>query len=131
MFRIKNYSCRFSPDTHRMVYSVIIPSHTYRKEAILSVPFYNKHTHDDTNAIIAFTCPDIAKTHATKIGSIVREECLQDLVDFSAILKLPVVLMLNGECCIEEKHENYEIVYIDPKTSALFLNAFRKKICHD
>lgn len=150
-FAIRNYSCRYMPDKAKSVYAIVRPAKYLRQEAILSVPFYNKHSSDTTNALIAFECPSIASN--SFIGSSdekieVSKRSLSDLVEFAAILKMPVVVIISASCEInlvpalqyrdvspeilerfvpyspettssQTSEASYEILYYDPRTDIL------------
>lgn len=118
--KVLDYSCRFLPDKKRVVYAISRPhnNHMHMSE-YLSMPFYNRSTLDSSNALVAFESPHVAQTLACTYGTkeVVIQHNVNEFIDYSAMVKLPVIIIINMYCNIDEKNKpdniHYEIYYHD------------------
>lgn len=134
--RITNYSCRYVP-VQQSAYIIIqrpcVQDHLDHKLNFYTVPFYNKQTHDTSNALLAFQCESIAKAALQAIERVqehqqhqehevfVVEHPIVDVINYGAMLRIPTVVILSMYCRINDDNSesdgtcnvHYEILYND------------------
>lgn len=124
MGRIVNYNCRYVHDSRKPVYTVMRLQEHLHKSEFFTTAFHNHHTRDSSNALVAFACPEQAKHVAKNSGDdtvAVQELSIRELVDFSFMVKLPVVVVLSMYCSLDEPQADtfYEIYYQDTRNKPI------------
>lgn len=102
------------------------------KNTYYTVPFYNKHTFDASNALLAFQCESMAKFALDDISTnnktsdqelLLAEYPIQDIMNYGAMLRIPSVIIVSMYCYYndvdsrDECNEHYEIFYSDSRST--------------
>lgn len=122
--KIINYNCRYVGDLKRPAHSILRPKPQVHQSEFFTAAFYNHQTRDSSNALVAFDCPDVARVIADSTGddeSCVMQFSIQELVDYSSMMKLPMVVIMNMHCDLDEQAEIFEIYYQDPRNTKVLL----------
>jgi len=131
--KVTDYSCRFMPDQTRPIYAIAKPHPLIHMTRFASIPFYNKHTHDNSNALVAFECRDVAKAVAADVGegAQVLPCAYNDFVHISSMVKLPVIIITNMYCEIDSDNQTYsthfEVVYQDARYVRMIIGKDNKR----
>lgn len=119
--KVTDYSCRFIPDQTRSIYAIAKPHQLIHMTRFASIPFHNRHTQDNSNALVAFECQDLAKAVAADVGegAQVLQCAFNDFVHISSMVKLPVIIITNMYCAIDSDKQtsstHFEVVYQDAR----------------
>lgn len=124
---IVNYNCRYLPDTKQQMFVLmkrkkVSPDPIESKRSYYTIPFYNKHSHDTSNSLVAVQCEVVAKYMLQDIGCdagyevYITQHSVKDIMDYAAMLKLPMVVILSMYCsldCDSPGGTFFEIFYND------------------
>jgi len=122
MLGIKRYSCHYL-DPAKKVYAITpanVNVHHNIQRAYLSIPLVEREQKRVTQAIVAFVHPHLCEetNMLVKTTSEVESErielCVSQLREYAQLMKLPMVVVLNMYCDLNEKEEHFEIFYVGP-----------------
>jgi hypothetical protein len=125
---IKQYSFRFLADSRPVFYinkmAKCQPRNFY-SSLLYTEPFYSKERDEVRNVIVGYTSKGIG---ASKLAEVLREDTsirgadndylvtmekmpLEHFKHLSSVLKIPLVVIVNSFCDMEDQTEHYELYY--------------------
>lgn len=119
MNNISSYSCRYmkpTADVHviRSSTSSKGPVHIIRGGCYYTIPIKHHFTKDVNNAIVGFQCASQCHKACMDIEGM---PCypysvnLQEMREFALTMKMPLIIVLNTFCTLEDRKEHHEIFY--------------------